>query len=479
VKVAIYARLSRDRNGESTSIDRQIADCRRRIEDGWTLVDIYQDNDLSGWNPKVTRPEWERLLQDIDDGKVDAVITWALDRLARRPKEVERLLETGVRLIAHKNGIDSINAPETSELIIRILAAVAKMESGNTSTRIKSKHQELRESGKWSGGRRAFGLTEDWSELVLHEADLIRKAADHIVAGKGTGSIAREWNDAGYLTRTGKRWDLSSVRRMLLSPRMVGRRWVGSELSPVGMPAVLDEDTWERVRRVLTEPNRRTADGNRVKYLLAGFMVCGNCGGRMMSHTKLGAKTSLQRRYQCRKDHGGCGKVSINATPAEAQVLREASEYLHSPAFKRFTEERQRARAAEAQAAEQIKSQLAADKARMAPLLNMYQAGELSMEEWQVARAGLGERIRQAEDALAHMTPEDVSWMAAEGLPGAVWQAADLTERRQLLASIIDTIKIEPASVRGRRFDPSRIEIAWREKPTGPHPGDFLSVRRP
>jgi site-specific DNA recombinase len=91
----IYARLSDDKGAEQTATARQIADCRRLAADrGWAVAEahVYEDVDLSAFK-QVRRPEFERLLEDLDAGLLAGVICWKLDRLTRSHRDFERLWE--------------------------------------------------------------------------------------------------------------------------------------------------------------------------------------------------------------------------------------------------------------------------------------------------------------------------------------------------------------------------------------------------
>jgi len=84
-RFAIYARLSQDRDGAQTATARQIADCRALAgARGWPVADVYEDTDLTAYR-RVNRPGYERLLADLEKGKVDAVLVWKLDRLVQPP----------------------------------------------------------------------------------------------------------------------------------------------------------------------------------------------------------------------------------------------------------------------------------------------------------------------------------------------------------------------------------------------------------
>jgi site-specific DNA recombinase len=450
---AIYARLSRNPNGESTSITRQIEACKKRLGAGEPVV--FEDDDTSAYSGKV-RPAWETMLAQIEQGTISTVVAYALDRLARRPKDIERLLETGVRLITVRDGLDSNTA--SSELFIRILSAVAKMESDTIAARILNKHAELRENGKWSGGRRAFGLNDDWSAVVPSEAKLIREAAEATIKGASTSSIVAKWNKDGIRTRSGARWDLSSMKRMLLSPRMVGRRWVGSELSAVGTPPILDEEVWQSVRVKLTDPERANHKPTAtVKHLLAGMLRCGNCGARM--HSRWESPTRI--RYACSARRGGCGSVSIQAGAAETTVLDRLSEWTHSSEYLRRITSRIDEESKNDEERSAIETSLRADRDKRNSLIDLWTAGELSQDEWKRARATLDERIAEQEAKL-----DRIGRTSSEVLTVTVPLVGDMeselfhVQRAQLMASV-DKIIVHKARGRGRRFDP-RIDVQWR-----------------
>src|SRR5271165_5724161 len=95
-KAAIYTRISSD-DGTALGVARQERDCRELVaRRGWTVAGVYTDNDVSATNGKP-RPAYQRLLADLADGLVDAVVVWDLDRLHRRPIELEEFLDLADR----------------------------------------------------------------------------------------------------------------------------------------------------------------------------------------------------------------------------------------------------------------------------------------------------------------------------------------------------------------------------------------------
>src|SRR5262245_18603406 len=90
---AIYCRISSDRSGDGLGVARQEELCRTLAADrGWPVAEVYTDNDRSAYSRKK-RPEYERMLGDVEAGLVDAVVCVDLDRLTRRPAELERFID--------------------------------------------------------------------------------------------------------------------------------------------------------------------------------------------------------------------------------------------------------------------------------------------------------------------------------------------------------------------------------------------------
>ncbi|MGR8009301.1 recombinase family protein [Streptomyces hypolithicus] len=93
-KVGIYTRISRDDEGDALGVGRQRTDCERLADlRTWQPVKVYEDNDVSAFKRNVVRDEFELMLNDLRSGLIDGVVSYDLDRLARQPRDLERLIE--------------------------------------------------------------------------------------------------------------------------------------------------------------------------------------------------------------------------------------------------------------------------------------------------------------------------------------------------------------------------------------------------
>jgi DNA invertase Pin-like site-specific DNA recombinase len=199
MEAAIYLRQSVDRYGDELAISRQREDCLEICQHrGWTPHE-YVDNDKSATTGR--RPAYEKLLADVRAGKVGAVVVWDLDRLHRRPIELEHFIDLAdeKHLALASVGGDADLSTDNGRLFARIKGAVARAEVERKSVRQKRAARQRAERGIWWGPR-PFGYTPDASALVETEAAAVREAFAAILGNASLHSIATRWNAAGIKT---------------------------------------------------------------------------------------------------------------------------------------------------------------------------------------------------------------------------------------------------------------------------------------
>ena len=143
---AIYARISSDVEGLGAGVGRQVEDCRKLATSlGWTVSGEYVDNDVSAYSGK-RRPDYERMLADLADGTVDAVLVYHIDRLTRRPIELEDFLSAVDRAkVRHVKFVTGDTDVHTGDglLMARIMGAVAANKSASKSRRVRRKMEQV------------------------------------------------------------------------------------------------------------------------------------------------------------------------------------------------------------------------------------------------------------------------------------------------------------------------------------------------
>lgn len=462
---AIYARISRDMSGEALGVERQLVDARKVATDrGWTVAEEYVDNDISAYAGKH-RPAYERMLADIEAGTRDAVVVYNLDRLTRRPIELEQFTaiceRAGVQQFATVTADIDLGTGD-GMLMARMLAAFAAMESDKKSQRLRRKARELAEAGKvGGGGLRPFGYDTDRVTVIESEATIVRQVAARYLAGESLMSLTTWIQEQGVLSVAGKPWRTSVVRAMLTNPRYAGlRAHNGDIIATAVWPAII---TPEQHHQLVAAFARKKVSGRRTarRYLLSGLLRCGKCGNRLFSSLRRDGATE-RRRYVCASgpDHGGCGRLTIVAEPVEEWLSEAVLLRLDSPAMADALTGR--AAADERQAA--LLADLQSDQAQMLDLTDLWSSKAISSAEWTRAREPIEARIRSTESQLSQIN----GTTALDGLIGNAsalresWESLNLTRQAAIVSAVLDYATITPADPGSRAFNPSRILPTWR-----------------
>lgn len=456
--VAIYARISEDRDGRMLGVERQLKDCRERaLRRGWPVIDEYIDDDVSAYGGKP-RPAYSRLLEDITSGRIDGVVVWDLDRLHRHPRELEeffRVCETaGVSHLASYTGDVDLGTHD-GQFTARILGAVAKKESDDKSRRLKRKHLEIAQAGRPAGGRRPYGYDEQ-RQIIPHEAAVIREAARRVRAGESLRTLVREFDARGVATARGARWSMHALRGILLNPGLAGVRTLGGAVvGPAVWEAILTEEESAQLRAVLTDPARRVTRPLR-RYLLTGLVYCSYCG------TKLIARPNHHRRtYVCGSGPAlaGCGKISIVADHLEAFVTEAVMRRLDGPELAAALTEKGN------DPDEELLETISADEAQLEELSGAWANRLISMPEWLRARKAIEDRLAQERSQLLrrdrHQRLRDAAGKG--GVLREQWADMNLDQRRAVIGTILDRLVVKPARVQGRTTsEHERVAAEWK-----------------
>ncbi len=459
--VAVYARISQDRAGDALGVTRQLEDCRAEaFRRGWVVGEEYVDDDVSAYSGKA-RPAYERMLRDIAEGLRDAVIVWHMDRLHRRPIELEQFADTcagaGVKDVITLHGdIDLANGDGL--LMARLLAAVAANESDSKRRRLVRKAQESAEAGRpKTGGPRPYCFANDFVTHVPAEVAFFRKAVERVLAGESLQSVVRWLDESGARTARGNPWTPSKLRALFLAPRYWGMRaHRGQIIAPAVWEPVITAQQGERLRLLLTDPARGTQRPAR-RYLLSGLLRCSKCGGTLYSAPKRGV-----RGYSCLKgaELRGCGGTYIYAAKLEAFIADIVLTRLDTPALMTsMTTTSDRAEVAA------LGDEIAADTEQMETLAKVWADRQLSTEEWKAARNRLETRVTANRRALARLTQRDAieDYLGQGAELRGLWEGLNLSRQVAIVKAIIDRIVILPVNHPGRNgLDPARVHVEWR-----------------
>jgi site-specific DNA recombinase len=459
---AIYCRISRDKEGASLGVQRQEQDCRELAASlGWTVTRVFTDNDISAYSGK-RRPEYENLLDQMRAGRIRGVLTWHTDRLHRSPRELETYIDASEQnsVVTHtiKAGEIDLSTP-SGRAVARTLGAWARYESEHKSDRIVRKKLQLAQNGAFSGGPVPFGWRIIDGVPVIEEADAaeIRKAIQGFIAGRSIGFIVKDMNSRGIKTRRGQLWTSTAVRNMLLRPTHAGlSAYRGDVIGESVFPAIISEDEWRAVVSTLKNPSRLMQNGNKVKHLLAGLMLCGTCGQAMQTSSRRG-DGGQSYYYKC-KTIGG-GHAFQTAAPVEEMISELAVGALsQSEPAEGIAGHR------EADDAAELRQQAIALRARLDEAANSFADGAISAKQMGIITARVNKDLESVEDRLASLRSGNIL-AGRTGSPEVVrswWAAAGIEDRRAVIDALM-TIYVDPVQKSAPRvFDSKRIRIEWK-----------------
>lgn len=456
-QAAVYVRISSDPDGLRLGVTRQEEDCRALAQRlGWIVAEVYADNDVSASKGK-RRPEFERMLRDCETGKRDGILVYNTDRLTRRLVELATFLDWRDRNsvpFASTEGDDSETA--NGRMVIEIKGVVAQQEARRISERVKRSHLQLAQQGKiGGGGSRPYGYEQDRRTVRPAEAAVIRRIAEHVLAGESLTSIAKSLDNDGIpCPAASNRWQRGVIKRMMIGPRLAGLRVYRGAimLSESGEPVrgewepILDTTTWEAVREVLTEPARNFNAG-RIdrKYLLSGFLRC-NCGAKMYGVHKHG-----QPEYMC-PTLRGCGKTHRKAIPLDAHVTELVLRYLEGQEVETAVEE-----------AGTLDAEIAEAERSLSALIDEWNAGRMSDQVFFTAQARKEASLNALKSQRTqHRRREAHSAPIGQGVRAA-WEAANLSQRRAIIAEVLLAIQVLPKPLNApKRFDPQYYVPIWK-----------------
>lgn len=459
---AVYARISSDQEGTGLGVARQVQDCEALASRlGWPVAEVYQDNDFSAYSGKQ-RPAYTRMLQDLRDGLRDAVVVYHVDRLTRRPIELEEFIAAlDVARVKHVRFVvgDSDLMSGDGLMVVRMLSAVAANESATKSRRLRRKFEQNAAAGlPHAGGAHArpFGYEVDRITIRLDEAAVIRDLVVRFCAGESLRSLATWLDEEGVSTVNGGPWRTPALRNMLTSPRIAGlREHRGQIVGPAVWEGIVTPAQRDQVLAVMAS---KQIAGRRAprRYLLSGLLRCGKCGNRLYSAARVST-----RRYVCLNgpDHGGCGRLTVVAGPVEELLADAVLMRLSSPQFADLLA----GRASQGQETADLAEQVTEDRAQLDQLTDMYVNKEITAGEWKRARDGIETRLRDAQRRLSRATSSHAldGLTAGDDLAGR-FAGLNLDRQHAVVAAVLDHAVIGPGVSGARGLDPGRVRPVWR-----------------
>jgi DNA invertase Pin-like site-specific DNA recombinase len=476
-RAAIYSRISRtDSPGDRHGVERHAGLCRELCKlRGWDVVEVYEDNDLTA---SATNPRIKDLVRDLPSKKFDIVVAYEQSRLARDEEDWAQFrkayVAAGLKKIEFVHGGTTDLSEATGQLTSGVVSVTNAYEKAVIRQRVRDRKDADAMAGAWPGGTRPYGYNVEkppkpatGSKLVLREgeATVLLEVAERVLDGETLYGIAKDLNERGIASATGRPWRGTVLGAMLRRPLVAGLRvHQGDIIGDAAWPAILDRSTWEQVRAVLGSPSRRMPAPSR-QYPLRGILRCERCGRDLgaapqterVRDRKAGREPRRWRGYGCRS----CGRF-VNAVAVERYVLSNLLSLADSPTLRGLMVEEQ---VAIGDQRRRLIAENATDEETLRELGDEVDRHVTPREEGNRRMANVRARIDERLSRLAALRGES----ALDRLGGDVrrkWSTFGTADQRAILEVLVDHIDLRRAAKPGnKRFDPSqRLSFYYRSE---------------
>jgi site-specific DNA recombinase len=463
LSVALYARVSSQRQADETTIRSQIVALRQRIEQDALVIDeerCFRDEGYSG--SVLLRPALERLRDLIHCGGIDRLYVHSPDRLARNYVHQMVLLEEFARQGVQVVFLNHDPQDKTAEgnLLLQMQGMIAEYERAKILERTRRGRRFAARQGKVSAlshapyGYRYVSKSEGDGEarydIALDEARWVRELFRWVgVEGLSLARVVDRLQEQGVTTSKGNaRWDKATIRGILLNPAYTGTAKYGktrlfprtpgrrpkrgdpptprkdkvtrattpAEQESIPVPALISGELFEAAAERLQENRCRYREQKQgAEFLLGGLLICDRCNSAYCGRRPRQAGT--ERRfvyYRClgtdKYRHAGepiCANRGVSGVPLEAAVWADVRSLLQDPGrLQRELRRRLERPPDKESAAPQRKESIVKLQRRLARLLDAYENGWLEKGDFESRMGRAKERLEREQEACARYERE-------------------------------------------------------------------------
>jgi site-specific DNA recombinase len=345
LRCAVYTRKSTEEglDMEFNSLDAQREACEayvaRQKAEGWLLIPgRYDDGGFSGGT--LERPALQRLIADIEAGRVDVVVVYKIDRLSRSLMDFAKLVE-----VFDRNDVTFVSVTQSfntttsmGRLTLNILLSFAQFEREAIGERIRDKFRASRFRGMWMGGHPPLGYDVKNRKLVVNEAEaaIVRMIFERYVRVGSATTLARSLAAEGVLTKRGRPIDRGYLYILLNNRTYVGEAvHKGTAYSGEHRP-IIARELWDKVHAILQEsPRKRAARtrGQNTPAPLKGLLFGPDGRALTPSYTRRGNR--LYRYYVStgviKRGPEACTVRRVPAAEMEAAVIDQIRALVCTP----------------------------------------------------------------------------------------------------------------------------------------------------
>ena len=456
MRVGLYPRVSGHEQEDNYSIPEQIDRMKKYCESkDWMVHKIYTDSVYSGSN--MDRPGLQEMIRDCENGKLDMVLVYKLDRLSRSQKDTMYLIED----VFEKNGVGFTSMTENfdtstphGKFIVGILAVFSQLERSRITERTMSGKDGRAKEGKWHGGK-WIPIGYDYDGMLWineYEAMQVREVADLFLKGMPLRTIARLVTEKGYLHKYGE-WEAKTIRRVLANPVYIGMikhrdTWYEGLHEPI-----FDKKTFDAIQKLLEKRREEYGTARPHQSLLGGIMYCKHCGGRYARQSNNGIYTymcySRSKKMKKMIKDPNCRNKNYRMEVMEKGILDEISKLAIDPSYVEELREN-RPVTDMTEKIKTITSEIAKIDTQISKMMDLYALGTIDLDVISDKVAALnGKKTALSKELESLNVPKRDTMTTQEVMDIASLMKDDLPleDKRNIVQSLIHFIEIDEDNV--------------------------------
>lgn len=457
MKCVIYVRVSTEEQAKhgysiSAQIEKLEAYC---ISQGWRIVERFVDDGYSAKD--LNRPQFATMMETIEQGNIDVLLVYRLDRLTRSVLDLYEILN-----VLDRNDCKFKSATEVYDttsamgrLFITLVAAIAQWERENTAERVRLGMEKKTKLGEWSGGTPPYGYKIVAEKLIIDEDEAkVVKEIFRLSKTLGFYTIAKQLTEKGIPTRKGGDWHVDSIRGIANNCVYAGYLTFNENTKDYKKPPrdqtlyegnherIITRDEFWELQDILDK--RRTFGGKREtsSYYFSSILKCARCGHSMSGH-----KSGNKKTYRCSGKKAG--KKCTSHIILEDNLVKTIFSQLHELVKNFFSEDGDLEYPTERVSL--LKNELAFVQKLMQKKKTMYENDIISIDELISSTTELREKERDIQLEIKNIQKsiqkenkhDDQELKSIVENIDTLWIHATDFERKQLITTIFTQLVID------------------------------------
>lgn len=464
LKVGIYVRVSTlEQATEGYSIQEQTDKLKKYCDvKEWSVGEVYTDPGFSG--SSLNRPGMQKLIGDVEQQKIDAVLVYKLDRLSRSQKDTLYLIEDvfskyNVHFVSLNESFDT--STPFGRASIGMMSVFAQLEREQITERMQMGKVGRAKAGYFHGGGVIpHGYIYSDGQLIADEKEskIINYIYDQYLSGWGVQSIAKQLNEKHITAKRAVKWSHKVILEILCNNLYIGKiKWKNETYDGLHAP-IISDDKFYKAQELMAKRKTMAVKVNqqpfKSKYMLTGICYCAVCGARMFTIKSYSTKNRKYiRKYGCYSQSSvehmikdpNCDNDKYDGLELESYVLQRIKKLSMNPKTLNRISESKKAIVSPAGTKSQIKD----TEEQIERLLDLYQNGAITytkiekrIEQLNSQKDSLNEQLKKLESEKLNKSSSDKTLKMLSNATDVI-ESKDYDAQKRLVHALIQKVTLK------------------------------------